>query len=112
MKKFNKLFAVILAFLLLFGCIPYAAAADKKLTVNEDGSFRILQISDIQQSSSKIHERTFSTIKLSIAKYKPNLIVMTGDNISGANTTEYFDNAVKKSQAFLLIRAEIKFLLP
>ncbi|MCQ2462164.1 MAG: metallophosphoesterase [Clostridia bacterium] len=96
MKKFNKLFAVILAFLLLFGCIPYAAAADKKLTVNEDGSFRILQISDIQQSSSKIHERTFSTIKLSIAKYKPNLIVMTGDNISGANTTEYFDDAVKK----------------
>ena len=96
MKTIRRFFAVFLAVLLISASIPYALTADNKLTLNEDGTFRIMQLSDIQQSSSRIHEKSFSAIKLAVAEYKPDLIVMTGDNIVSAAKTQYFDDAVKK----------------
>ena len=70
-----------------------AAAAGDKLTVNADGSFRVLQVPDIQ-SKFPLPEDTVTMIETAIAKYKPNLIVMTGDNIVGCvNDLEFRNTA-------------------
>ncbi len=68
-----------------------AAAADGKLTVNSDGSFRVLQVPDIQ-TKSPLPEDTVTMIETAIAKYNPNLIVMTGDNVVGCVNDQEFRN--------------------
>lgn len=98
MKKSMK--RVLICLLALFLCItsvPLTFAVEDKLTVNDDGTFRILQVADIQQSYSSMHEKTMSLIKMQINKYQPNLIVMTGDNINNDQTNSgNFEKAVQK----------------
>ena len=90
-----------------------SASAQKgaeKLRVHDDGSFRILQIADLQdytvpagenRSAVNVYFREMNTITLAIAHERPDLIVLTGDNIYGAKGTlengmTAFEYTVKK----------------
>lgn len=63
----------------------YSTPSDKKLKFKEDGSFRILQIADMQDdmfaAPGMLH-----MIKTALEKYKPDLVVFTGDNTSTVST--------------------------
>ncbi len=65
--------------------MPASAEADKTLKFGEDGKFRILQFADIQDNAF-LEYATYQFIKDSVAELKPDLIVLTGDNISGGGS--------------------------
>lgn len=84
-----KKIAVVLLSLLMLAlvCVPAGAAAatpadSAHLHVKEDGSFRVLNFSDIQDDML-LSNLTARFIEHSIEQYKPDLIVLTGDNIAG-----------------------------
>ncbi|MBP9988107.1 MAG: metallophosphoesterase, partial [Ruminococcus sp.] len=68
-------------------------AYTETLKENADGSFRILQFSDIQDNSY-LSAKAFATIRLAVRKYNPNLIVLTGDNILHCNGDDVFRTTV------------------
>lgn len=55
------------------------------LKFNEDGKFKIMQITDIQDNAF-LEYATFTFLKDVIEAEKPDLIVLTGDNISGGDS--------------------------
>ncbi len=87
MKKFISLMLSVL--LILCAAMPLASAAtpaeEAKLQFNEDGTFKILNISDIQDGA-KLLGITAKFMKAAIEKEQPDLIILTGDNISGYRT--------------------------
>ena len=85
MKKFVS---VILAFVLAFGMLlpSFAGNADTKLQFNDDGSFRIMQISDIQDGTV-LTPATKQFLKEVVIEAEPDLIVLTGDNISAGSAS-------------------------
>ncbi len=120
MRKFrlsDKVICIIICITILFGTMANlpalnlsASAKEEKLTVNEDGSFRILQIADMQDyfapqdksiTEHNVSFREMNTIRLAIARVKPDLIVLSGDNIHNARGTlengmTVFEYTVKK----------------
>ncbi|MDD6276785.1 MAG: metallophosphoesterase family protein [Clostridia bacterium] len=104
MKTFKKAVSCLLAAILVaatcvmgvsagFGGKDSKEAVNKELRFNADGKFKILQISDIQDDSNlaPIAKDYISDL---VDAENPDLIVLTGDNISSGIKTEY---AVKKS---------------
>ncbi len=85
MKKFVS---VILAFVLAFGMLlpSFAGNADTKLQFNADGGFRIMQISDIQDGTV-LTPATKQFLKEVVIAAEPDLIVLTGDNISAGSAS-------------------------
>ncbi|MBQ1552951.1 MAG: metallophosphoesterase [Clostridia bacterium] len=88
MKKIKSVLSVILAFAML-ACVlvPAVSArtsdqADTRLQFNEDGKFRILQIADIQDNPV-LDAATRRLLIAGIESQKPDLIVLSGDNIAG-----------------------------
>ena len=85
----KKVISVVLAFVLTFAMlIPSAAdstSADK-LQFNDDGSFRIMQIADIQDGPF-LPGIVTDFFKSVIPEEKPDLIVLTGDNISAGGSS-------------------------
>lgn len=72
---------------MLTGCLSLSAAAcnsseEKALQFNKDGKFTILNLSDIQDGYP-MHSLTKDYIEATVDKVQPDLIVLTGDNISG-----------------------------
>ena len=86
----KKAISVVLAVILAFGALLTAGAADtnaaEKLQFNADGNFRIMQISDIQDGTL-LTPATKKFIKEVVVAEKPDLIVLTGDNISAGSAT-------------------------
>ncbi len=86
----KKAISVILAVILAFGVLLTAGAADtnaaEKLQFNADGNFRIMQISDIQDGTL-LTPATKKFIKEVVIAEEPDLIVLTGDNISAGSAT-------------------------
>ena len=84
----KKIAVVLLSLLLLaLTVVPASAAAGTPadaahLHVRDDGSFRVLNFSDIQDDAL-LSNLTARFIEHSIEKYDPDLIVLTGDNIAG-----------------------------
>ena len=90
--KAKRLLAALMTMVLLVPCVGTAFAAydyqgakrEKctRLSFNEDGKLRILQIADIQEAiwvSSVEKLLLFETVR----QTRPDLIVLTGDNIAG-----------------------------
>lgn len=81
----KKLISVMLVFVMAFAMLlPADASAqstDSKLQFNADGDFRIMQIADIQDGPF-LFEIVRDFFKHVIPAEKPDLIVLTGDNIS------------------------------
>lgn len=80
----KKTLSILLAFVLAFGMLlPASASADTdaKLQFNDDGEFRIMQIADIQDGPFLL-DITRDYIEEMVVYAKPDLIVLSGDNIS------------------------------
>ncbi len=87
----KKVISVLMSMLLIF-CIsiPMVSAAEEtdtetKLQFNEDGTFKILNISDIQDGAN-LMDITADFIAAAIEAEDPDLIILTGDNIAGYRT--------------------------
>lgn len=84
MKKTIKKFVALAAVLamLLSCCSVSAFAADDDVLKFQDGKFKILILSDLQDTNEPQQETT-DMITAAITKTEPDLIVLLGDNIAG-----------------------------
>lgn len=73
------------------GAIIAEAAYSGLLHTDANGDFTILQVGDVQ-SSYPIPQDWLNAIKLSVAAADPDLIVMTGDNVTGYSNYKAFTN--------------------
>ena len=81
MKKFSSL---LLALVMMFGSVTFTSSAvpdiKHKLQFREDGTFKILQLSDIQDNLY-LQPLTKNFINDLLDRTQPDLVVLTGDNI-------------------------------
>ncbi len=85
----KKILSVLLSALMILSCFTLIAGAkeeEKTLQFGDDGKFTILQFADIQDGYPMMMI-TKKLLEDSIAMVQPDLIVLTGDNISGGSTT-------------------------
>ncbi len=77
----KKTFAIILVVITVVSlCIFPASAEERKLTFDENGKFRILQINDFQDIDTTNTE-SLKFLNAVLDKYKPDLVVLVGDQI-------------------------------
>ena len=82
----RKTLSLFIACIMIFTSFSFAISAktsaevDTHLQFNENGEFKILQIADIQDNFP-MNTITTKLIKAAIETEKPDLIVLTGDNI-------------------------------
>ncbi|MCR5636656.1 MAG: InlB B-repeat-containing protein [Clostridiales bacterium] len=101
MRLTKKILAALLSILMIASVCTVAASAsaentkttDYSLKFDDDGKFRLLQISDIE-GNGKIKASTLSLISRSVEKYKPNLILLTGDNTSSTTGSNGFKDTM------------------
>ena len=89
MNRVKKFFAVALSVIMMLSCvslIAFAKEEEMSLQFNDDGKFTILQFADIQDGYPML-TITKKLIKDTLDKVQPDLVVLTGDNISGGSTT-------------------------
>ena len=84
----KKLLSILLCAALLasmLGLMQVSAADASELRFNSEGTFKILQIADLQDGATlDIRIRRF--LQAMVETEKPDLVVLTGDNIQGAFT--------------------------
>ena len=108
--KMKKGLSVLLAILMLTGICSVGAGArtaeeaDTHLQFKADGTFRIMQIADMQDNTS-LSTPTKNMLRAGIEQYKPDLLVLTGDNIAGYSCTTK-SQAKKAIKQFMDIFAE------
>ena len=101
----KKALSFILSVIILATCFTsFAYAKDETLKFGEDGKFTILNISDIQDGYP-LNELTRDYIEKTVDKVQPDLIVLTGDNVSGYDIPEEED-AEKAIREFMDIFQE------
>ncbi len=102
----KKALSFILSVIILATCFTtfVYAEEDTALKFNDDGKFTILNISDIQDGYP-INELTRDYIEKTVDKVQPDLIVLTGDNVSGYDIPEEED-AEKAIREFMDIFQE------
>ena len=91
----KKTISLILSLIILATCFSSLAYAENKndetaLKFNQDRKFTILNISDIQDGYP-LNPLTKDYIEKTVDMVKPDLIVLTGDNISGYDIPEEED---------------------
>ena len=89
MNRAKKLFAVVLSVLMMLSCaslFAFAAEKEEVLKFGDDGKFTILQFADIQDGYP-LMTITKKLLEDTVKMVQPDLIVLTGDNISGGSTT-------------------------
>ena len=86
----KKIISVILAAVLMLSTLVFAgaSAADSaaKLQFDSNGNFRIMQISDVQDGTV-LTPAAKQFIRVVVNDAQPDLIVLTGDNISAGSAT-------------------------
>lgn len=105
----KKLLSVFLAMIIVFGmAAPSASALTRPeaahLSFNADGKFRILNFSD-SQDGPELSWFTKNFMKKAVRKFKPDLVVLTGDNIAGYLTQGY-ENSEAAIREFMDIFAK------
>jgi len=100
-KRLSKTLSALLAVLLFIPVLPSASALTPAeaayLQFQEDGKFTIMQVADIQDGPGLMLP-TSRFLKKVVADIKPDLVVLTGDNIFGSmsRTDELTENAIGK----------------
>lgn len=93
MKHIKKIIAVVLSVIMTAACLSVMAfaktseEADTHLQFNEDGSFKIMQVSDTQDGYP-MKSITKKLLRKAIDTQNPDLIVLTGDNITSGTVTK------------------------
>ncbi len=85
----KKILSILLAVILAFGIFMPAFAesnASEKLQFDKDGNFRIMQIADIQDGTV-LTPATKTFLREVVIDAQPDLIVLTGDNISAGSAS-------------------------
>jgi len=78
----KKVFAIVLVFGMLMATQIFAGAQeDKALRFNDDGTFKIMQVSDLQDIGF-LSPAAKHLLRNAIALEKPDLVVLAGDNIA------------------------------
>ena len=94
-----------MAFAALGGCISSREQKPEGFSApcfefGDDGEFRFLQLADLhlKPADGKLHPRVEKTLRAAFAKFRPSLLVLTGDNVSGqdgdVNARGGFETAV------------------
>lgn len=98
----KKAISLIMSLIIFVSCFSLSAYADSKgdektLKFNKNGKFTILNISDIQDGYP-LNPLTKDYIEKTVDMVKPDLVVLTGDNISGYDIPEENDaeNAIRE----------------
>lgn len=78
----------------------------EKLSFNESGRFKIMQIADIQEIC-EVSPDTLRLLNLAIEKERPDLIVLTGDQIYGIHPSFYKKNREKAAEKTIRIIASV-----
>ena len=112
MKKF---ISVLLALTLLLSTFALSASAtdtkDDLLRFNPDGKFKIIQVSDLQDNTNPV-KKTAEYLREIAEDEKPDLFILTGDNISDSVargfTKAHSEKKVRKAiDAFMSVFEEI-----
>ena len=82
---FKKVFSIILSVLICLSIFTVSVGAEDNgtgtLQFKEDGTFKIMQVADLQDNTNPV-KKTAEYLREVIADENPDLIVLTGDNIS------------------------------
>ncbi|MEI6578978.1 MAG: hypothetical protein WCN92_05875, partial [Eubacteriales bacterium] len=102
----KRLFSIILAIVLVATLTPWSpmkvsASFTGALQFDTAGKFTVMQLTDIQAGAA-VKSRIISLITNAIARYKPDLVVFTGDNVKGTMSTSAFKSSVDGFLAPLL----------
>ncbi len=73
----------------------------EKLTFNENGKFKIMQIADVQECAT-VNPDTIKLMTLALEREKPDLVVFTGDQIYGIHPSFYTKN--RKADAVRVLK--------
>ncbi len=116
MKKFLSIFMALVLCLSVVGISASAAdVSDKTLKFKGDGEFKIIQVSDLQDTSFATRA-TYDYLEAIINEEDPDLIVLTGDNIAGGTGDALFESIarwqVKKGIDNTMSFFEEKFNIP
>ncbi len=91
---FKKTLAIILSVLLSLSMFTLCVGAESEsadtLKFNEDGSFKIIQVADLQDTENPV-KKTNEYLRKIIEDEDPDLIVLTGDNISDSVARGFTD---------------------
>ena len=77
----KKLVALLIVAVMLITFAPFVSAEDKMLSFNSDGTFRIMQINDFQDTD-KTNGDSLRFLEIILDKYKPDLVVLVGDQLA------------------------------
>ncbi len=105
----KKIISLILSVLMFISCFSLSVFAENErkdniLKFNKNGKFTILNISDIQDGYP-LNPLTKEYIEATVDMVKPDLIILTGDNVSGYDIPEEED-AEKAIREFMDIFEE------
>ncbi len=81
MKKIISLLLAVTLILTTFALSASAANEDKALKFNTDGTFKIIQVADLQDNTNPV-KKTAEYLMEIAEDEKPDLFILTGDNIS------------------------------
>lgn len=96
----KKLLSALLALTIALSTFALSASAaetkDVQLKFNSDGSFKIIQVTDLQDNTNPV-KKTAEYLREVTADEKPDLFILTGDNISDSVARGYTKaNSVKR----------------
>jgi len=102
-KRIGYLFLVIaiIATITRFPEVTANASFGGVFQFDEEGKFTVLQLADIQENKS-VESGTIDLITRALARYKPDLVVFTGDNVKGLISSSSFESAVDQFLAPLI----------
>ena len=84
----KKIISVMLCIVMLTASLCFSVSAEEKdfgkLQFNEDGNFRIMQVADLQDDML-LNGAVKEFLKEALVREQPDLVVLTGDNISGGS---------------------------
>lgn len=84
MKKFISVMLCVVMLAATLCCGVSAKEDYSKLQFNDDGNFRIMQVADLQDNM-QLNGAVKEFLKEALVQEQPDLVVLTGDNISGGS---------------------------
>ncbi len=107
MKKVISFVLVLCLFVGAFSLTSFASDESAKLRFNENGEFKVLHISDIQDDYP-LEGKTVTYISYMLKIYEPDLVILGGDNSIGLAETKEQEVA---EIATLFVEHEVYFTL-